>query len=248
LRGLYRAYLAAATRVIAVSEKTREDVLRFYPVDPERVDVIHHATNPDTFYEERDDEGLKRLAERWGFREPYLLFVGGRISFYKNFDGLAAGYARSKCRDDVQLVVAGKKWLPEEEELLARLGLGDRVRLVENPDDDDLRRLYNHAVAYVFPSLHEGFGIPLLEAMACGTPVLAADTAVFREVAGAAALYFDPYDPDAIAAALEAVLDPAVRSRLIGLGRDRLRQFSWDKAARQTEQVYLRARAEFQGR
>ena len=138
------------------------------------------------------------------------------------------------------LVVAGGR--PELEtheiELLIAHRLEDRVVLLPGVSDDTLRVAYAGAAAFVFPSLAEGFGLPVIEAMGCGCPVIASDIAVFREVAGEAALYFDPHDPAALATAMRRSLEPTTRTALAAAGRKRAADFSWDKSAAILRGVY----------
>jgi glycosyltransferase involved in cell wall biosynthesis len=240
LRSQYREHFRRATRIIAISEKTKKDVIRFYNIDPSFIDVVHLATNRRMFWPDRDREYLCSCIPPTGVREPYLLYVGIRGS-YKNFDGLLASFAQSPGREKLKLVVAGLPWSQHELVRIRELDLESKVRLVVNPSDELLRVLYSCAAAFVYPSYHEGFGIPLLEAMACGTLVLAADNEVFHEVAGDAAIYFDPYDLAGVARALEASLDDRIRREYIGRGFVQVAKYSWDQCAEQTHAVYRKA-------
>jgi glycosyltransferase involved in cell wall biosynthesis len=243
LRARYREYVRRATWVIAVSQKTKADVIQFYGIDPTRVEVVHHAVDPEAFWPDRTPQALAFVREQLGQARPYLLYVGGRGDWYKNFPALLEVFGAFGPRAGLALVVAGRPWTSAEAADLRRRGLGGAVRLVPHPTTDQLRALYGSAHAFVYPSVHEGFGIPLLEAMACGSPVLASDIAVFREVAGDAALFFDPADPGAIGGRIEDSLDPARREGLVARGLERVQLFSWEKCAEATHQVYLKALA-----
>jgi glycosyltransferase involved in cell wall biosynthesis len=220
LRRRYPVYLRAASRVLAISETTRRHVVEIYRIPEDRVDVVPLATDPRTFHAERQTTAA----------EPYLLYVGGRWS-YKNFPFMLEAVARGFSQLGLSLVVAGPPWTPSELADIERLKLTERVRLSARPSDDVLRRLYSNAFAFVFPSLHEGFGLPLLEAMSCGTPVLASDTPIFREVAGTAPAYFDPRDVDSLLAATARLLDAATRARHVADGLARVARYSWSATA-----------------
>ena len=242
LRRQCRDFLGHATRIIAVSERTKQDIVRFYGLDPSTIDVVYHGTNRTIFYPDRDYTALALLRANTGLTSPYLLYVGGRWT-YKNFRTLLEAFAQSSLKEKLMLAVAGPAWSQSEVQRLKELGLEAYVRLIPNPSDDDLRALYSAASAFVYPSCHEGFGIPLLEAMACGTLILASDTEVFREVAGDAAMYFNPNNATEISRMLEAALDEPTRREYIARGFDRVEQFSWDKCADQTYEIYEKALA-----
>ena len=240
LRRQYREHLRRATRIIAISEKTKKDVIRFYNIDPSIIDVAHLATNRGIFWPEQNWKRLNGVNGTMRMGEPYVLYVGGRWS-YKNFYRLLAAFAQSAVRDKATLVVAGEPWNQNELMLIRALDLEAKVRLIVEPSDDLLRVLYSCAAAFVYPSYNEGFGIPLLEAMACGTLVLASDNEVFNEVAGDAAIYFDPYDLTGISRALETSLDDKIRKEYIGRGFVQVAKYSWDQCAEQTHAVYRKA-------
>jgi glycosyltransferase involved in cell wall biosynthesis len=242
LRARYPAYLRGATRIIAVSNTTKAHAVDLYGISPSVIDVVHHAVDPGVFYVDQGEAGSATLRDRLGIRGPYLLYVGIRGSAYKNFGTLLHALAR-RPPAGLGLVVAGAPWSERERSELRRLALDSAVRLIEYPDDDTLRYLYSFASAFVYPSLNEGFGIPLLEAMACGTPVIAADIPVFREVAGDAAVYFDPRDPESLARAIDTGLDEATRREHIARGFQRLQSYSWDKTTADTYAVYQKALA-----
>jgi glycosyltransferase involved in cell wall biosynthesis len=238
LRERYPVYLRGATRIIAVSNTTKSHVVDIYGISPSLIDVVHHAVDRTTFFVDRRQQSLATLSGRLGIHTPYLLYVGLRSSQYKNFGTLLHAFARLRNRGDLTLLVVGAPWNETERLQIERLELSPFLRLIEYPDDDTLRILYSSAAAFIYPSLNEGFGIPLLEAMACGTPVVAADTPVFREVAGDAVLYFDPADPDALAGAMDASLGDATRRDYTARGFHRLQRYSWDESAAATYAAY----------
>jgi len=224
-----KAMLQRADRIVAVSEATRRDLARLYPWTQDRTTVIHHGVS---LVPAPPGEGA--LVEG-----DYLLFVGSRPS-YKNFAGflaafkeLAAGYPALKL-----VCTGGGQFSKEEQRFLEEAGLAQRVILRE-VSDEQLSNLYHFARAFVFPSLYEGFGLPILEAMSCGAPCVLSDTAVFHEVAADAALYADARDPSALARAIDALLsDPTLQQQLRAAGRERARAFSWARCAQQHAALY----------
>jgi glycosyltransferase involved in cell wall biosynthesis len=243
LRRQYRTYVERATRVIAISEQTRRDIVQFYGIPPERIDVTPLAVSRKLFWPDRSLEQAGVLIGRFGIERPFLLYVGLRDARYKNFGRLLTAFAESGLAGSLLLVVAGAKWNDEEERLVKASGVAANVRLVVQPEAGVLRNLYSSSLAFVYPSRFEGFGIPLLEAMACETFVLAADTPVFHEVGGDAPVYFDAEDTKAMARTLRAALDSNVRAAHIALGRERVKGFTWDRCARETFAVYQKALA-----
>ncbi len=241
LRQQYPRYLQNAARIIAVSQVTKSHVVQFYGIDESLIDVVYHAADPGQFFVDRSEETAARVRGTLNSPLPYLLYVGARYTQYKNFETLLRAMGRCARATGLTLVVAGPPWEGEEMALLKSLALERYVQLVEDPDTDLLRSLYNVATAFVFPSYHEGFGIPLLEAMACGTPVIAADTAVFREVAGDAAIYFDPSDASGLVRGIEASLDKRLWETHVARGFVQVAKYSWDRCAAETYAVYEKA-------
>lgn len=238
LRKTYPDYLLRADRIVSISHATKQHLMHFYNIDGVRIDVVHLATDPRTFFMDRDERHLEVLRDRFGVTPPYILYVGGRTIAYKNFARLLEAFARVVRASGVTLAVAGAKWTGAERSQIRALSIGDSVRLVERPKDDHLRMLYNFAHAFVYPSHAEGFGIPLLEAMSCGAPVIASSIPVFHEVAGDAPIYFDPNDTADLAKAIETSFDKPARQECISRGLNRVTQFSWDKSAAGMYSVY----------
>ncbi|MCU0493532.1 MAG: glycosyltransferase family 4 protein, partial [Chloroflexaceae bacterium] len=236
----------AASQVIAISQATKDDLVHHYSVNPDKVSVVHHGLSPQ-FHPVEDPAVRAAVQRRYGISSPYLLYVG-TVQPRKNLARLLAAFGqllaigdlRSEIGDqgtNLTLVIAGKKgWLTEEiEGQAARAGLGQRVHFTGYVADDDLPALLSGALAFVFPSLYEGFGMPVLEAMACGTPVLTSTTTSLPEVAADAALLVDPTDTDAIARGLaRLVAEPALRSELRQRGLARAAQFTWARCAAET--------------
>ncbi|MFH5805187.1 glycosyltransferase family 4 protein [Alienimonas sp. DA493] len=238
-----RAGCLAAMRFLAISEATKTDLCELYNVPPERVDVTPLAADNDFWRRHGTAEAAERLRERLGLREPYLLFVGGRWH-YKNFRRLAEAFARWELRDEFLLATVGAPFDAEETTLLEELGLAGRVRGLGSLSTPEVAAAYAGASAYVYPSLYEGFGLPPLEAMACGTPVAAARAGSIPEVVDDAAELFAPEDVDAIRAALSRVVDPARAAELRAAGAQRIEEFSWDRTAELTLAAYRRVLAE----
>jgi glycosyltransferase involved in cell wall biosynthesis len=214
-RMLLWASARRSSKIIAVSEATRNDLARFYPFTEGRVTVIPHGVDPAFFALDRS-----RV-------EPYILCVS-TLHPHKNLDRLIRAYARQK--RDYKLVLAGMRGFhtAKVEALIAELGVSDSVELKGWIPRSDLLRLYERARAFIYPSTFEGFGMPVLEAMAAGLPVACSDIPPLREVAGDSALYFDPLDESAIATALDQVIHATPN------GRERARSFRWETSAEKT--------------
>lgn len=241
LRRRCPTYLRHARRIIAISQTTKDHLTRFYGTDPDLVDVVHLAIDPSTFYVDRSESAFQRVCDELAIRPPYLLYVGVHSSAFKNFPTVLEAVVRRSRDTPLTLVVAGPPWLYQERQTIGALPRHVTIRLLPNPDDAVLRTLYSFAVAFVYPSFSEGFGIPLLEAMACGAPILASDIPVFREVAGDAARYFDPRDPGALLKALDSFQDASTKEEYRIRGFQRVRRYSWDRAAAETHSVYEKA-------
>jgi glycosyltransferase involved in cell wall biosynthesis len=209
-------------RLIAVSEATRADLVRFYRLDPERIAVIPHGVNPEFF-------ALNR-----SHLEPYLLCVS-TLHPHKNLERLIRAYACSQ--REYKLVLAGMRGFHTSaiEKLIADQGMGEAIEITGWLPRPELLQLYAGASAFVYPSLFEGFGMPVLEALAAGIPVACSEIRPLREVAADAALFFDPLDEAAIANVLDRIIgDDALRRRLAAAGPERARSFMWKRAAEQT--------------
>ena len=232
-------YCRSATRFIAVSERVREDALAFTGTDPGRAVTVHNGFDRARFRPICDGDALARVRAQYKLPERFILWVG-QIYPPKNFARLLRAFARIRERFDHSLVIAGEpRWSAQSDlALVNELGLGQRVRFTGWLSHADLPALYNLAELFVFPSLYEGFGIPLLEAMACGCPVVTSSTGSAPEVAGGAALLVDPLDVEAIAAGMARALgDPGLRADLARRGLERARAFSWERCAREVLDV-----------
>jgi glycosyltransferase involved in cell wall biosynthesis len=226
----------AADLILSISNASKLDLLSFYQIDESKIRVIPLASSfSDPYYH---SDLLGETKENENVR-PFLLYVGTRPG-YKNFMNLLIAYAGDpNLRRDTDVVCFGADPLSEEEKgFIAHLGIEDRIRHANGPDSS-LAWYYRHALALVCPSLYEGFGLPLVEAMTLGCPVVASNRGSIPEVVGDAGALFDPIDISAIQTALKAVVyDEGNRDRLRVAGRLRAREFSWEKAARQTYEAY----------
>lgn len=230
-----------ADAILADSESTRRDLVELLQVDEERITVIYPGVEPH-FAPNGDDGALQAILARYGIRRPYLLSVG-TLQPRKNFVRLIRAYhaLREERHIPHQLVIAGGRgWLFDEiHATIASLRLEEQVRLTGFVADEHLPALYRGAELFAFPSLYEGFGIPVLEAMACGTPVVTSTTSSLPEAAGEAALLVPPNDVDALTEALWCALDDsALRNALRARGFEQVKRFSWAESARRLRAVY----------
>ncbi len=221
-----------ADLVLADAESTRRDIVEVYAASPEKVRVLYSGVDP-RFAPAIPAEEQQRVRTRLGLVRPYLLSVS-TIQPRKNYARLIEAFARLKTECDL-VIAGGKGWMYDEVyDAVDRLGLKERVRFAGFVSDEDLPALYAGATLFVYPSLYEGFGLPVAEAMACGVPVVSSDASSLPEVAGDAALYFDPRSVEAMAAALERALgDAEWREGARVRGRARIKPFTWDRAAQE---------------
>ncbi len=216
-----------ASHVIAVSEATRRDLIELYQTPPEKISVLYHGVGPE-FRPVEQADCLTAVRQKYGLgRQPFILSLG-TLQPRKNYRRLIQAFAQIE--PDYALVIAGSRgWYFES--ILAevqKLGLKQRVFLLNFVTEADLPALYSAASLFVYPSLYEGFGLPALEAMACGAPVVAANRSALPEVVGQAGLLVDPLDVTAIAATMSRVLaDEALRQELGAAGRIQAAKFSW---------------------
>jgi len=234
-----------ANAIIAVSEHTKKDLVRYYGLDPDKVTVIYEAAAPH--FCPPPQEQIDAVRVRLGLPERYLMTLCA-IEPRKNHAGFLQAFERLAVDDpDLHWLIGGRKgWLYEGFfSALEDSPVRDRVILPGYIEDQDLTAVYGGALAYVFPSFGEGFGLPPLEAMACGTPVLSSRATSLPEVGGEAALYFDPHDTDEMVAVARQVLaDPDRRAHMRELGRAQVARFSWQRAAQETWALYERVRGE----
>jgi glycosyltransferase involved in cell wall biosynthesis len=220
-----RREITQADAIICISHATKKDLLRYYNIPEEKVYVIYPAYN-SLFSGEKISNGGDN---------PFFLYVGSRAG-YKGFGDLLG--ALGGVHSDIELVVVGQPFSPQERQAIEAAKLQGRITLRTNISDEELRDLYHQAVAFTYPSLAEGFGIPLLEAMACGCPIVASRIPSTIEVAKDIPYYFEPGSPESLRSALgKALLEGGKSARRLA-GFDRVKDFSWDKAAQETLDVY----------
>ena len=229
-----KIYAKRATAIITMTYLGAQDIINYMGADEQKIHVIHEAFNP--LCQLLDRTATQKVQAKYQLPDPFILFVGG-LSPLKNFSNLLQAYHRLQADIAHQLVVVGfNRWkFSGDLDLVDQLGLRDRVRFIGFVPDEEIPAFYNLADLFVFPSLYEGFGIPILEAMACGCPVVTSKTGCGPEVAGEAALLVDPYSPADIAQAIYTLLtDEPLRQALKEQGVKRAEQFSWHKCAQQT--------------
>ena len=243
LRLTVRRSARKAARVLALSESARQDIIETYDILPERVTAIPLAA-PEHFGPVTDDKELKRVRHTYGIAGDYILSVGS-IQPRKNLVRLIGAYARLRNeRPGIKLpklVLVGKKaWLYTETlRAIEHSGVGDQILLTDYVSDTDLPALYSGALCFVYPSYFEGFGLPPLEAMKCGVPVIVGNRTSLPEVTGDAGLLVNPFDEAEIASALGRLIDNSdLRHKLRVKGLKRANDFSWHETARRTLEVY----------
>lgn len=227
----------AARRVIAISQATKRDLVKHYKVPARKIRVIYHGRDP-IFVPVTDERKVKETAAKYGVEQPYCIHVG-TLQPRKNLGLLVDAWERLRARMErpPQLLLAGRRgWLYDSliDEVKAK-GLGNLVKFADYVERDDLPALYSSAMALTFPSLYEGFGLPPLEAMSCGTPVIASTASSIPEVVGDAAIMLDPHDASAWADMVHLLSgDKTLREALSRKGLARAAHFTWERCARET--------------
>lgn len=232
--------IGRASHILADSEATRNDLLTIWQVPPEKVTVLYSGVH-ERFLPVTDAQKITAVRQKYHLAEwPYLLSVG-TLQPRKNYQMLIRAFAPLANKVPHHLVISGGKgWLYDDMMAeVVRQGLADRVHFIGFVDDADLPALYSEASLFVFPSLYEGFGLPLLEAMGCGTAVLTSNSSSLPEVAGNAAQQLPPDDQSAWTNAMLALLsDPSQRTVLVRAGLNQAKKFSWQESARQLLKIY----------
>ncbi len=234
MQWMMKRTLPKAQHIIAISQSTKKDLLRLIPgINPEKVSVVYQAARPmfDATY---TDEAVTELRQRLNLPDKFFLYTGS-LSPRKNVTRLLTAFASIADKTEADIVVTGgKSWGSENiGSHVESLGVTSRVHRLGFVEDADMPLLYRAATVYVYPSLYEGFGIPLLEAMASETPVISANTSSMPEVGGDAVLYIDPTNTDQLADALFTLIDsPQLQEKYIRRGREQRKKFSWTESAK----------------
>ena len=238
----FKRRLPFASHILTISEFIRQEIIDELKLPTEMVSSVPLA--PDPLFGPRSREQVRKVLGHYGLPDSYLLFVGS-LEPRKNISCVIKALQAAKV--DIPLVLAGwhawgsKEWL----ETTKKTGIEGRIHIIGHIPDEHLVAIYNGATALVYPSLYEGFGLPIVEAMACGCPVICSNAASMPEVAGDAALLIDPLNCNELASAIETVVtDSAARADLISKGHARVKHFSWQRTARETLAVFQKVAAE----
>ena len=240
-RGAMWSAARRSDRILTVSEASKRDILHFFNVPPEKIAVVYNAID-ERFWIEPHEEEVERVRERFQLHQRFVLYVGG-IKPHKNLVRLIEAFAelRKGEFEELKLLIIGDEIskLPALRRAVHSHKLHKHVRFLGFLPDETLAALYRLAAVFVFPSLYEGFGLPPLEAMASGTPVVTSNVSSLPEVTGDAAVLVDPHDARSIEHGIRRVLtDPALAAEMRQRGLMRAREFSWERSVRRTLEVY----------
>lgn len=232
---LWTSYsIRQAKRIITISNSSKDDIIKYYNLEPDKVKVIYPGTKKISNLKTQISN-VDKLREKYKLTKKYILFVG-TLQPRKNIERLVEAFAKFKS-EDLELVIIGKKGWMYEEILKSpqKFKVENHVKFLDYVPDEDMPEFYKNAIFFVLPSLYEGFGLPVLEAMKYGCPVLASNVSSLPEAGGQAALYFDPEDVDDIVNKMKLVLDDKkMREIMREKGFEQVKKFSWKKAALQT--------------
>lgn len=227
--GQKREAIKKADAVICISQTTAQDLTKYYSVPDSKIFVVRIGY--DKIFRTRLVTKIDKM-----FDSPFILYVGKR-NYYKGFDTLMNSFSQWARKREIKLVVIGSSWSPAEVDLINKIDLNDHIVLLKGIDDNQLCDLYNQAEAFIYPSLYEGFGIPLLEAMACGCPIVASQIPSTLEVAKDIPFYFEPSDTTGLISALNQAVDAGRPSEKIQKGLSIVNQYSWEQTASQVLDV-----------
>lgn len=228
-----RISIHRSAKILTISNFSKQELIKHYNVTPNKIEVIPLACN-DAFRKITDSKHLQSIREKYSLNDNYILAIGGS-EYRKNIERLIHVYNKN-FTEKYKLIVIGGKW--RDIDLRAQYA-SEKIKFLTNIPEEDLIAIYNMAEVFVFPSFYEGFGIPVLEGMACGVPVVTSKVSSMPEVGGDAAVYFDPFDEKDMAEKIATVLDDSkLREQLIAKGFEQCKKFSWEKCCRATLEVY----------
>jgi glycosyltransferase involved in cell wall biosynthesis len=223
-----------ADKLIVISQQTKKDLIDFYKINNKKIDIVYHGVS-DNFRRITDDEKNKFLNNK-NISRPFLLFIGNR-SLYKNFLFLLETFYfwNKKHKFDLYCI-GGNNFTKKEKRKIKEFGLSNSVKLFQNVSENDLIGFYNCAQAFIFPSLYEGFGLPILEGLSCGTLVLASDLPIFREIGQDSLIYFDPKNKESLLVAMDKISTNKIfnQDKINNL----LEKFNWRNTISETFNVY----------
>ena len=232
-----------AAAILTISKSTKNDLNKFYGIKNEKITVTYPGFKEGVYHPVTNKESIEEITSKYKIEGNYIIYIG-TIQPRKNLPRLIEAVSRI---EDIKLVIVGKTtgagrqgWMVEEVlDLPRKLSIEERVLFTGFVPDDELNLLVNGALAFTFPTLYEGFGIPVIDAMAAGIPVITSNTASLPEAAGKAALLVDPYSVDQIEQAIRTITtDKKLRSKLSKLGLTQAKKFSWKKCAKETLKVF----------
>lgn len=229
---LKKKAISNADVIVCVSNATKQALLEIYPIKNKKIEVIYHAAS--TFFSPIEKS---LIPQKYKINYPYILFVGKR-KFNKNFNELIRTYSKWRKNKEIFLLVVGQKWDSYEMEMLNNLNINNKVVLIEDADDEKLMFLYNQALLLVYPSLCEGFGIPILESMSCACPIVASKIPTTIEIASEIPFYFTPGNLEEFENALNLGLESSLREEKINLGNQWVKKYTWDNSALQHYNLY----------
>lgn len=238
-RAVTRNAALRARKVIVPSQAVKKEIVDFYHLPEERIAVTYEAAD-DLVYDTVTKQQADRVLDKYGLSRPFVMYVGN-VYPHKNIELLIKSLKQLHQQCGVKLILPSARsvFLQRTEDMLEQYGVRDLAILPGFVPDEDLQVLYSQALAYVFPTLSEGFGLPALEAMTAGAPVICSDIPVLREICADAAVYFDPHDSESLIKAVDRLhSNPPARLELIAKGYQRAKQFSWRTMAEQTLVVY----------
>lgn len=228
-----RESIKVADAIICISENTKKDLIRIYDVPEEKIRVVYLANS----LRKSNLVNIENLKQIYNITKPYILYIGDRRA-HKNFQFLLEVYASQLSKKYDLVCFGGGNITRKESDIIKKFDLSKNVILVQG-NDSMLASLYKNAFCFIYPSLYEGFGIPLLEAMAMECPIIASNTSSIPEVVGEAGILFDPLSRESLINAIESLVNSdSKRNNLIKLGKEQEKKFSWDKMANETLDIY----------